>query len=239
MPAVVLSRRLLAAAALAAASWPATVSGVALLRGRTSRSNATRSPFDCYNGNGADYEGMKDMTVSGRTCKNWLEQEVHKPSTKGIGNHNFCRNPEGSKEEPWCHTVDPAVDFELCAVPKCPADGASPEPWTAPAGAKSAEAEKAGPCEYKPPDAPGYKEYKSGRACMDHRGETWWLISNSNFTVPDAKGCEGECKTLPGTNFFTYWESAAKDGSNCGCYRDCILVPEDVTVNSPTVYKVV
>jgi len=72
---------------------------------------------------------------------------------------------------------------------------------------------------------------------MDHRGETWWLITNSNFTVADAKGCETECKTLPGTKFFTYWENGAN--GNCGCYRQCVLVDKDLTVDSPTVYKVI
>merc|ERR1719236_17324 len=67
------------------------------------------------------------MTTSGRTCQNWLKDAPHTitigPSTsKGIGNHNYCRNPDGSEEKPWCYTMDPSPDHakETCDVPVCP-----------------------------------------------------------------------------------------------------------------------
>jgi len=193
-------------------------------------------PFDCYIDKGADYQGLLHMTTSGRTCKNWLQQDTFAPSTRGIGNHNYCRNPSGSKDKPWCHTVDPEVDWEYCDVPECPAGGAPPEPWTAPPGAKSPEAEAKGPCKYEPPAKPLFTEYEAGRACMDHRGSTWWLIGNKNTTVADAPACGAKCLELPGTEYFTFWEAATE--GNCGCYRQCILVPLELTVKSPTVFRV-
>jgi hypothetical protein len=32
---------------------------------------------------------------------------------------NYCRNPNGSEDGPWCFTTDPDVRTERCPVPKC------------------------------------------------------------------------------------------------------------------------
>mmetsp|Transcript_42050 Transcript_42050/g.121498 ORF Transcript_42050/g.121498 Transcript_42050/m.121498 type:complete len:141 (-) Transcript_42050:79-501(-) len=113
---------------------------------RGAQDSAAVGAFDCYVGNGADYRGLHEQTKSGRACKNWLKQDKYPPG-EGIGSHSFCRNPEGSKEAPWCYTVDPAVEFELCDVPECEPSGPPRKPWKAPEGAKSEEAEAEGPCE--------------------------------------------------------------------------------------------
>jgi len=75
---------------------------------------------------GITYRGLVTSTSSGRTCQNWLDQHPHKidiePSAEnGLGNHNFCRNPEpeGSIKKPWCYTMDPTVDKEECEIPEC------------------------------------------------------------------------------------------------------------------------
>jgi len=196
-----------------------------------SRKNAA-APMDCYLENGASYVGLEDMTATGRTCKNWLTEGTYASTTAGIGNHNYCRNPEGSKEKPWCFTVDPKVPFEFCEVPACPNDGAAPEPWVAPAGSKRTDV----PCTNAPSTAPTFTEWKAGRACMDNQGDKWWLISNEKSVAGTAEECEANCKTLPGTKFFTYWSGGGE--TNCGCYRECVLVSEDLTTNSPTVYRV-
>eukprot|EP01062_Namystynia_karyoxenos_P067827 TRINITY_DN6192_c0_g1_i1.p1 TRINITY_DN6192_c0_g1~~TRINITY_DN6192_c0_g1_i1.p1 ORF type:complete len:760 (+),score=161.35 TRINITY_DN6192_c0_g1_i1:84-2282(+) len=69
----------------------------------------------------SDYRGCQTHTVSGKLCQNWTAQVPHyhaanRPgpgSTSGIGNHNYCRNPD---HEPtiWCYTTDPAVPWEYC-----------------------------------------------------------------------------------------------------------------------------
>ena len=38
---------------------------------------------------------------------------------KGIGDHNYCRNPEASEPFVWCYTMDPVVRWERCDVPTC------------------------------------------------------------------------------------------------------------------------
>merc|ERR1719359_2399707 len=72
------------------------------------------------------YRGLVTATASGRTCQVWTKDKPHKidkePSNEnGLGNHNYCRNPDGSEDKPWCYTMDPNPDKkkEVCEVPKC------------------------------------------------------------------------------------------------------------------------
>merc|ERR1719326_1185591 len=63
-------------------------------------------------------------TSSGRTCQKWTATKPHEvgiePSTSnGLGNHNYCRNPDKSEDKPWCYTMDPSVEKETCEVPIC------------------------------------------------------------------------------------------------------------------------
>eukprot|EP00928_Gymnodinium_smaydae_P029988 TRINITY_DN22426_c0_g1_i1.p1 TRINITY_DN22426_c0_g1~~TRINITY_DN22426_c0_g1_i1.p1 ORF type:complete len:230 (+),score=28.75 TRINITY_DN22426_c0_g1_i1:64-753(+) len=193
-------------------------------------------PFDCYVDDGSEYQGLTTMSTSGRTCENWLKVGgEYGPSIPGIGNHNYCRNPSGKRERPWCFTVDPNKEWEFCDVPKCAKSSLAPEPWVAPDGSKSADAAAKGPCTPAPPSSLGFTEYKAGRACMSNQGSAWWLIGNENTTAADPPACKSACSELPGTKYFTFW-SAVSSG-NCGCYRECVLVPEDLTVHSPTVYR--
>jgi len=95
-------------------------------------------------GMGKSYRGLMQHTASGRVCKRWTaasKKEAFKPiadsfepidpekpeGTKkttwgnGVGNHNFCRNPDQSEEKPWCYTEDPNPDHhkEVCDIPVC------------------------------------------------------------------------------------------------------------------------
>jgi len=74
--------------------------------------------------NGLTYRGLVTSTVSGRTCQNWLDEKPHKTGIKatkenGLGNHNFCRNPDDSFKKPWCFTMDPNKEKEECEIPVC------------------------------------------------------------------------------------------------------------------------
>lgn len=77
---------------------------------------------------GKNYTGRLSTTISGKTCQRWDSNTPHYH-----GNHNpdwfpdetvsdasnYCRNPAGWIEGPFCFTTDPNVMWELCDVPFC------------------------------------------------------------------------------------------------------------------------
>ncbi|XP_056883142.1 hepatocyte growth factor activator isoform X1 [Takifugu flavidus] len=83
---------------------------------------------ECYNSRGADYRGVARTTVSGGRCLAWnsdlLYDELHVGTVdasplRGLGDHAFCRNPDGDKM-PWCYTLsDGAISWDYCRLPSC------------------------------------------------------------------------------------------------------------------------
>jgi len=196
-------------------------------------------PFDCYKGNGEDYVGLVNMGESGRNCMNWIEQGKYKGTTKGIGGHNYCRNPEGSKKRPWCFTIDPQKKWEYCQVPECKdTDLKERKAYKAPKGSLSKGTK---PCKYKPPKTKPFKKKYEGQACMDNRGKKWWLIGNERVKAKGPKDCFEKCQAKVGTEFFTFFKKTEKEdkGKNCGCYRECILVKKDLTTGDPNTFELV
>ncbi|XP_071952285.1 uncharacterized protein [Antedon mediterranea] len=76
---------------------------------------------ECYMyTDGYDYRGSVSTTNTGKTCQKWTSQTPHSHSRtpdnyrgKGLGDHNFCRNPDG-EPSPWCYTTDPDERWDYC-----------------------------------------------------------------------------------------------------------------------------
>ncbi|EDV24456.1 uncharacterized protein TRIADDRAFT_25104 [Trichoplax adhaerens] len=81
---------------------------------------------ECMLGKGTTYRGGQDRTKSGLICQNWLSQYPHRHSFTpaaypefGLGDHNYCRNPDNSNDGPWCFTSSISRRSEACSVPRC------------------------------------------------------------------------------------------------------------------------
>ncbi|XP_072479058.1 hyaluronan-binding protein 2 [Notamacropus eugenii] len=96
-------------------------------------------PEDCYESNGLNYRGEVSKTISHRTCLHWnshlLLDEAYNAfmedaTVHGIGEHNYCRNPDGDKS-PWCFTQlnKKTVIWEFCDVTSCSTSDVSEFPW--------------------------------------------------------------------------------------------------------------
>ena len=72
---------------------------------------------------GKEYEGRKNVTVSGRQCQAWGSQYPHKHTFGERGYllllGNKCRNPDGEPGGPWCYTTDKNKRWEYCGIPLC------------------------------------------------------------------------------------------------------------------------
>jgi len=77
----------------------------------------------CFSGNGHSFKGQHAKTKSGKECKNWNhnpEFPIDRPAFSDIlGDHNQCRNPNGTMSGPWCYTDNNFRYKELCEVPVC------------------------------------------------------------------------------------------------------------------------
>ncbi|XP_044306996.1 coagulation factor XII isoform X2 [Varanus komodoensis] len=87
----------------------------------------------CYSGNGHSYRGMVQSSRSGIPCLPWdspiLLQEFSsnfpRASSLGLGEHNFCRNPD-SDSQPWCYVLQEGhLTWEFCNVTRCQAQPAA------------------------------------------------------------------------------------------------------------------
>ncbi|XP_004544647.1 phosphoinositide-3-kinase-interacting protein 1 isoform X2 [Maylandia zebra] len=95
---------------------------VALVESRASNGDQK----DCVRSHGVDYRGEQQNSSSGLSCLIWTnttrdyDVTIHPDSEKGVGDHNYCRNPDAS-ERPWCYIAGPdgAIQRESCALETC------------------------------------------------------------------------------------------------------------------------
>ncbi|KAF5896509.1 hyaluronan-binding protein 2-like [Clarias magur] len=88
-------------------------------------------PDDCYVDDGASYRGFVSETESGHECLPWNYHVFFAAATAedmnevnegddGIGEHNYCRNPD-EESQPWCFIRhNNSLDWESCNVTRCP-----------------------------------------------------------------------------------------------------------------------
>ncbi|GAB1300519.1 Plasminogen [Apodemus speciosus] len=81
---------------------------------------------DCMYGNGKDYRGKRAVTATGTPCQGWAAQEPHRhsiftPKTNPQAGleKNYCRNPDGDVNGPWCYTTNPRKLYDYCDIPPC------------------------------------------------------------------------------------------------------------------------
>ncbi|XP_062919369.1 kremen protein 2-like [Mobula hypostoma] len=88
---------------------------------------------ECFQVNGADYRGNQDQTSveNGKRCLYWNETRQHAYNTRvypngewGLGNHNYCRNPDGDVQ-PWCYISESeeGIYWKYCSIPSCTMPG--------------------------------------------------------------------------------------------------------------------
>uniref|UniRef100_A0A8D0HAS4 Plasminogen activator n=1 Tax=Sphenodon punctatus TaxID=8508 RepID=A0A8D0HAS4_SPHPU len=88
----------------------------------------------CYQDTGAAYRGTWSTTVTGAECLNWnsnsLAQKRYNArrgdaAQLGLGNHNYCRNPD-EDSRPWCHIYRGGqYTWEYCNTPACSRGGSA------------------------------------------------------------------------------------------------------------------
>ncbi|XP_034094289.1 tissue-type plasminogen activator isoform X4 [Gymnodraco acuticeps] len=85
----------------------------------------------CVLGQGEGYRGTWSISHSATECINWNSTSLRgkkftarktDASLLGLGNHNFCRNPDNDST-PWCYVYKGTqIVWEFCSMPKCPKD---------------------------------------------------------------------------------------------------------------------
>ncbi|XP_039906773.1 tissue-type plasminogen activator isoform X1 [Simochromis diagramma] len=85
----------------------------------------------CVVGQGDGYRGTASVSQSGAECINWNSTSLRgrrftarktDAISLGLGNHNFCRNPDGDSS-PWCYIYKGTqIEWDFCSLPRCSED---------------------------------------------------------------------------------------------------------------------
>ncbi|KAL2088769.1 hypothetical protein ACEWY4_015668 [Coilia grayii] len=90
--------------------------------------NVTTSYSDttnCLPENGKGYKGTLSVTMKGFTCLPWASPKAVKMATGSEFltdvklEANYCRNPDGDSEGPWCYVDYPNITMDYCDLELC------------------------------------------------------------------------------------------------------------------------
>ncbi|NWY07772.1 TPA protein, partial [Nothoprocta ornata] len=97
-------------------------------RGFSGKQCETDTEVKCYQDDGVTYRGTWSTTKSGAQCLNWNTNGLREwkfsgqredAAELGLGNHNYCRNPD-EDAKPWCYVYKGGkYSWEYCTVPSC------------------------------------------------------------------------------------------------------------------------
>lgn len=116
-----------------------------------------------------DYRGNQQSSSSGLTCENWKNStrdynvEEHPDAQTGVGDHNYCRNPDLA-ERPWCYITVPdgTIQREFCHIEPCQDQSTAAAPkFTSPHPKTTPLTEKMGPAQgaaAEPPSVMGVSQ---------------------------------------------------------------------------------
>ena len=74
---------------------------------------------------GREYSGTLSESQSGYLCSRWdavthnFTESERYPDVSMSDAQNYCRNPDGKLEGPWCFVDDPFVEWDFCDIPAC------------------------------------------------------------------------------------------------------------------------
>ncbi|XP_061173496.1 macrophage mannose receptor 1-like [Saccostrea echinata] len=76
---------------------------------------------NCYRTDlGRGYNGKINITISRKTCQKWGSHTPHPHNLTWLWTEeNYCRNPDGKPNGPWCFTMDSSTVWESCGIPRC------------------------------------------------------------------------------------------------------------------------
>ncbi|XP_044070633.1 tissue-type plasminogen activator-like [Siniperca chuatsi] len=82
----------------------------------------------CQIGDGSNYRGFVSKSANGGRCRFWNNFKIRFGASKGLGDHNYCRNPDQSLM-PWCYVRKGGKDVkEFCDITRCSTPTVNPPP---------------------------------------------------------------------------------------------------------------
>ncbi|XP_029927433.1 prothrombin [Myripristis murdjan] len=149
----------------------------------------------CVAANGVNYLGNINITRSGKECQFWksnfphpIIREYNASEPNSILQENFCRNPDGGPDGPWCFTRDPTVQKEPCSVPKC--GEAFVPPTLAPRPARTSECLISNGVDY----VGDLTVTLGGRTCLEWASPRVTAMSRNKDFIPQFKLPGNKCR---------------------------------------------